>query len=76
MNRKAGAEPFFSEPLPDAPWPVEARNLLTDREQSLYQRLLNVYPHHKILVQVALSQLIEVDRNHRSGNPYEPAISN
>jgi very-short-patch-repair endonuclease len=64
LNRKARAEPFFSEPLPDAPWPVEARNLLTDREQSFYQRLLNVYPHHKILVQVALSQLIEVDRNH------------
>ena len=64
MNRNARAEPFFSEPLPDAPWPVEARNLLTNREQSFYQRLLNVFPHHKILVQVALSQLIEVDRNH------------
>jgi hypothetical protein len=58
-------EPFFSEPLPDAPWPVEARNLLTNREQSFYQKLLSLYPHHKILLQVALSQLIEVDRSHR-----------
>ena len=64
MNRRVRAEPFFSEPLPDAPWPLAARNLLTDREQSLYQRLLSLYPHHKIFVQVALSQLIEVDRNH------------
>ena len=64
MNRRARAEPFFREPLPDAPWPVEARNLLTDRERSLYQRLLSLYPEHKIFVQVALSQLIEVDRNH------------
>lgn len=65
MNRKARVEPFFSEPLPDAPWPVAERKLLSDREQSFYQRLLNVYPHHKILAQVALSQLIEVDRTHR-----------
>jgi hypothetical protein len=63
VNRKVGAEPFFSEPLPDVPWPVAERKLLSDREQSFYQRLLNVYPHHKILAQVALSQLIEVDRN-------------
>jgi Protein of unknown function (DUF2726) len=64
VNRRARAEPFFSEPLPDAPWPVAARKLLSDRERSLYQRLLSLYPHHKIFVQVALSQLIQVDRNH------------
>jgi hypothetical protein len=64
VNRRARAEPFLSDPLPDAPWPVAARKLLSDREQSLYQRLLSLYPHHKIFVQVALSQLIEVDRNH------------
>jgi hypothetical protein len=52
------------EPLPDARWPVAARNLLTDRENLLYQHLLSLYPDHKIFVQVALSQLIEVDRNH------------
>jgi hypothetical protein len=64
LNRRAGAEPFVSERLPDAPWPVAARNLLTDRETSLYQRLLSLYPDHKIFVQVALSQLIDVDRSH------------
>jgi hypothetical protein len=64
VNRRAGAEPFFSEPLPDAPWPVAARNLLTERERSLYQSLLGLYPDHKIFVQVALSQLIDVDQSH------------
>jgi hypothetical protein len=64
VNLSAGAKPFVSEPLPDAPWPVEARNLLTDRELSLYQSLLSLYPDNRIFVQVALSQLIEVDRNH------------
>jgi very-short-patch-repair endonuclease len=43
---------------------VAARNLLTDRERSLYQRLLSLYPHHKIFVQVALSQLIDVPESH------------
>jgi hypothetical protein len=64
LNRRAGAEPFVSEPLPDAPWPVAARNLLSDRENSLYQRLLSLYPDHKIFVQVALSQLIDVTEDH------------
>jgi hypothetical protein len=60
VNRKAGAEPLLDETLPDAPWPVVARNLLTNREQLFYQRLLSVFPNHKIFVQVALSQLIDV----------------
>jgi hypothetical protein len=64
VDRSIGAKQFSSEPLPDAPWPVEARNLLTDRELSLYQSLLSLYPEHKVFVQVALSQLIEVVRNH------------
>jgi hypothetical protein len=58
VNRSAG------NPLPDEPWPVSARSLLSKREQSLYQRLVDLYPEHKILVQVALSQLINVDRKH------------
>ena len=58
MNRSAG------NPLPDEPWPLSARSLLSKREQSLYRRLVALYPDHKILVQVALSQLIKVDRNH------------
>jgi hypothetical protein len=64
LNRRSGAEPFVSEPLPDARWPVAARNLLTDRENSLYQRLLSLYPDHELFVQVALSQMIDVDPNH------------
>jgi hypothetical protein len=64
MNRSEGSKPLLSEPLPDAPWPVAARNLLSAREQSLYQRLLSLYPKHQVFVQVALSQLIDVDRNH------------
>ena len=64
MNRSEGSKPLFSEPLPDAPWPVAARNLLSPREQSLYQRLLSLYPKHQVFVQVALSQLIDVDRNY------------
>jgi hypothetical protein len=64
MNRSAGVEPFVSDTLPDAPWPVAARTLLTPREQSLYQSLLSLYPDHKIFVQVALSQLIDVPEYH------------
>jgi hypothetical protein len=64
MNRSEGSKPLFSEPLPDAPWPVAARSLLSPREQSLYQRLLSLYPKHQVFVQVALSQLIDVDRNY------------
>jgi Protein of unknown function (DUF2726) len=64
VNRKTCLEPLLSEALPEAPWPVAARNLLTNREQLFYQRLLSVYPNHRIFVQVALSQLIDVDRNH------------
>jgi Protein of unknown function (DUF2726) len=60
VNRRAGADSIVSEPLPDTPWPVVASNLLTRREQSLYERLLSLYPNHRIFVQVALSQLIDV----------------
>jgi Protein of unknown function (DUF2726) len=64
MNRSQGSNPLVTEPLPDAPWPVAARNLLSAREQSLYQRLLSLYPKHQVFVQVALSQMIDVDRNY------------
>jgi very-short-patch-repair endonuclease len=64
MNRWVGRKRLVCEPLPEAPWPVAARGLLTKREQSLYRILLNLYPEHKIFVQVALSQLIDVERNH------------
>jgi Protein of unknown function (DUF2726) len=58
VNRSAG------NPLPDEPWPVSARDLLSRREKTLYQTLVVLYPDHRLLVQVALSQLINIDRNH------------
>jgi Protein of unknown function (DUF2726) len=58
LNRSAG------NPLPDEPWPVSARSLLSRRENKLYQTLVALYPDHRLLVQVALSQLINTDRNH------------
>jgi very-short-patch-repair endonuclease len=64
VSWRAGAEPFAGESLPEDPWPVTAKKLLSERERSLYQSLLNLYPDHKLFIQVALSQLIEVDRNH------------
>jgi Protein of unknown function (DUF2726) len=64
VSWRAGAEKLLREPLPDAPWPVAAKNLLTERERSLYQCLLDLYPEHKIFVQVALSQLIDVPESH------------
>ena len=51
-------------PLPEDPWPVAAKKLLTERERSLYQRLLSLYPDHELFVQVSLSQLIDVPENH------------
>jgi len=48
----------------DAPWPVSARKLLTRREQAMYKCLANLYPSHRIFIQVALSQLIDVDQRH------------
>ena len=58
MNRSA------ANPLPEEPWPLSARSLLSERENEFYHHLLALYPHHQIFVQVALSQLINVDRNH------------
>jgi hypothetical protein len=57
-QRSADAAP------PDPRWPVTARNLLTNRERFLYDLLLSMYPDHRIFVQVALSQLIDVPEGH------------
>jgi very-short-patch-repair endonuclease len=64
VNRSAGAGHLLRGALPDAPWPVAARKLLTNREQSLYRDLLSLYPDHKLFVQVALSRMIDVPENH------------
>jgi hypothetical protein len=53
-----------ANPLPEEPWPLSARSLLSRRENEFYRNLLALYPNHQIFVQVALSQLINVDRNH------------
>jgi hypothetical protein len=44
----------------DDHWPLVARPLLSPRETELYQRLEAIYPDHRIFVQVALSQLLDV----------------
>jgi very-short-patch-repair endonuclease len=61
-NAEAGLD--MEQSLTDAPWPVAARSLMSEREKSLYQDLISLYPDHKIFVQVALSQLVDVARNH------------
>lgn len=41
-------------------WPLYSKPLLTERETDFYRRLEVMYPEHRIFVQVALSQLLEV----------------
>ena len=45
---------------PHDDWPLVARPLLSERETEFYRRLEAMYPEHRIFVQVALSQLLEV----------------
>jgi very-short-patch-repair endonuclease len=53
---------------PKLDWPVRAKPLLTPAEQTLFRRLCEAFPDHFVFAQVALSQLIDVDRvpNRRS----------
>jgi len=53
-------------------WPLEAKSLLTEREQLLYQRLVALYPDYIVMAQVALSQLLEVN----AGTPNWQSIRN
>ena len=64
MNWRDGAEPLGDNAQSNDPWPVEAKRLLTEREQSLYLSLLSLYPSHRLFIQVALSQLVDVPENH------------
>jgi hypothetical protein len=42
------------------PWPLEAkRQLLSERERALYQRLVEALPNHIVLAQVQLLQLLK-----------------
>ena len=64
MSGRTETEPVLPDDLPAAPWPVVALNLLTAREQSFYGTLSRLYPDHKVFIQVALSQLIDMPRDH------------
>jgi Protein of unknown function (DUF2726) len=46
----------------DTSWPVSGRAPLSAPEQVLYWRLCEAFPGHVVLAQVALSQLIAVER--------------
>ena len=49
------------------PWPLEAkRQLLSERERALYQRLVQSLPNHIILAQVQLLQVLNFQRGRRT----------
>jgi very-short-patch-repair endonuclease len=49
------------------PWPLEAkRQLLTERERALYQRLVQTLPSHIVLAQVQLLQVVNFKRGRRT----------
>jgi very-short-patch-repair endonuclease len=49
------------------PWPLEAkRQLMTERERALYQRLLQALPGHIVLAQVQLLQVLSFQRGRRT----------
>jgi very-short-patch-repair endonuclease len=49
------------------PWPLEAkRQLLTERERALYQRLIQSLPNHIVLAQVQLLQVLNFQRGRRT----------
>jgi hypothetical protein len=50
----------------DAPWPLERKPaLLSPAEQTLYQRLVEALPNHRILTQVQLLQTVRFKRGSR-----------
>jgi very-short-patch-repair endonuclease len=49
------------------PWPLEAkRQLLTERERALYQRLVQTLPNHIVLAQVQLLQVLKFQTGRRT----------
>jgi hypothetical protein len=66
---------YLGDPLPDAAWPVTAKSLLTNREMELYNTLHGLYPDHRLFVQVALSQLIDVAKDHPERNSIRARFS-
>ncbi len=55
---------FTVETPPEAPWPVVAKRLLSHREREFYDALLALYPDHRLFIQVSLSQIVDVPRDH------------
>ena len=51
----------------DNPWPLQAkRQLLSERERALYQRLIQSLPNHIVLAQVQLLQVLNFQRGRRT----------
>lgn len=51
----------------EKPWPLEAkRQLLSERERALYQRLVQTLPGHIVLAQVQLLQVLNFQRGRRT----------
>jgi very-short-patch-repair endonuclease len=51
----------------DKLWPLEAkRQLLSERERALYQRLIQSLPNHIVLAQVQLLQVVNFQRGRRT----------
>ena len=49
------------------PWPLEPkRQLLTERERALFQRLVQALPNHIVLAQVQLLQVLNFQRGKRT----------
>jgi very-short-patch-repair endonuclease len=49
------------------PWPLEAkRQLLTERERALFQRLMQTLPNHIVLAQVQLLQVLKFQTGRRT----------
>ncbi len=59
---------LLRRPRPANALPVTAKPLLSRPEQLLYGRLVRAFPGHVVLAQVALSQLLVVDRTDLDGN--------
>lgn len=63
-----GLFPLLRRSRPAIVLPVTAKRLLSRPEQELYGRLVRSFPGHVILAQVALSQLLVVNRTGANGN--------
>jgi very-short-patch-repair endonuclease len=68
-----GTLPLLRRPRLAKALPVTAKPLLSRPEQLLYGRLVRAFPGNVILAQVALSQLLVVDRTDLNGSAHSTA---